>query len=405
VNCRKGDPTYGNVLQLISHGDKFEGKGPIGVSHNGDPIDANTGLGKWNWNGYQHKCAPFCNVQRVGASVRSKVAITSGVTEVVMKPCAHFGSASTVFLFSYQQEACGDPDKPNVVNQCSKGYTANCCIAGNCTINPNGKTGDVCRGVWVMNKEIDIEIPSSIVAGDAANDPANIDFGNMRANSVTAFPWSYKHHTKCAIHDRTNADGTSACEDDHYVRISPAMLQNDGHFHAYKIDWDGKTTVKVFVDDILQQTITDFVPSVDLAAGELPLQLNLASWFPNAWAGSPDFETCVTEIASVKITGSAGPTPPPPTPSAMRVVIHNGAGIDLKVRNKSDQSIICELEADAACTAKDDFIVISKDGTKSGDPFDSWWGDASWKTADVSISVTQDPNAPSYLNYEKLKWQ
>merc|ERR1712046_39787 len=124
VNCRKGDPTYGNVLQLTTHGDRFTGAGPIGVDHDGKPVDASTGNSKWNFPGYQHKCAPHCNVQRVGASVRSKVAITAGVTEVVMKPCSQFGAASTIFPFSYQQEACGDPNKPNVRNQCSKDYTA-----------------------------------------------------------------------------------------------------------------------------------------------------------------------------------------------------------------------------------------------------------------------------------------
>merc|ERR1712216_896676 len=54
VNCRKGDPTYGNVLQLFSHGDRYQGKGPNGVDHDGKPVDASTGNSKWNFPGYQH---------------------------------------------------------------------------------------------------------------------------------------------------------------------------------------------------------------------------------------------------------------------------------------------------------------------------------------------------------------
>jgi len=393
---------YGNVLQLTAHGDRFQGKGPIGVDHSGDPVDPQSGLGKWNWAGYKHSCSPHCNVQRVGASVRSKVAITSGITEVVMKPCPQFGAASTIFLFSYQEEACGDPNKPNVLNQCSGDYTQNCCIDGNCTINPNGKTGDVCRGVWVKNKEIDIELPSADVEGATANDPANIDFGNLRGNSVTAFPWSYKHHTKCGIHDRTNPDGTSACEDDNYVHVKPGMQANDGKFHKYTIDWDGKSTIKISVDDVLQKTITAYVPTVDLAAGEIALQLNLASWFPNAWAGSPDFETCVTEIASISIAGSAGPSPAPTPPEAMNVVVNNNAGIDLRVRSTAEKGYMCELQASSSCTVHEDFTVVSKDGTKAGDPFSSWWGDGSYKTANVAIGVKQDAKSANYLDYTKM---
>jgi beta-glucanase (GH16 family) len=231
------------------------------------------------------------------------VAITSGTVEVVMKPCPSFGVANGIWLFSYQEEACGST--PNIRNNCSAAYTKQCCIDGNCTINPNGKTGDVCRGQWIKNKEIDIELPSSVVNGDKANDPAYISFGNLRANSVQAVPWSYKHHTKCGINDHTNPDGTSSCEDDNYVAVNPATSQNDGKFHTYKIDWDGESTVKVYVDGTLQKTITKYVPSVDLAAGELPLNLNIASWFPNSWAGSPEFSTCVTEVASVMISGVA----------------------------------------------------------------------------------------------------
>lgn len=73
-----------------------------------------------------------------------------------MKPCPMFGTASAAFVYNWTEVTCGSPLKPNVQNKCSPAYTAQCCRDGNCTINPNGKTGDVCRGIWTKNDEIDM---------------------------------------------------------------------------------------------------------------------------------------------------------------------------------------------------------------------------------------------------------
>ena len=84
--------------------------------------------------------------------------------------------------------------------------------------------------------------------------------------------------------------------------------QADNKFHHYRIIWDGIDTVKIYVDYVHHQTITgkQFVPTIDLESGadKKGLQIILASWFPNAWAGSPEFSTCVAEISSVNITGT-----------------------------------------------------------------------------------------------------
>ena len=84
--------------------------------------------------------------------------------------------------------------------------------------------------------------------------------------------------------------------------------QADNKFHHYRIVWDGINSVQIFVDYVHHQTITgsQFVPTVDLQSGadKKGLQIILASWFPNAWAGSPEFSTCVAEISSVNITGT-----------------------------------------------------------------------------------------------------
>lgn len=201
-----------------------------------------------------------------------------------------------MFLYSYDEEHCGDPDKPGIRNTCSPEYTQQCCIDANCTIDPDGKVADVCRGIYIKNKEIDLEIPSSLQKGIGSIDPTLISFNNARMNSVTAVPWSYKHHTKCGI--------VHPCEEDNFVDVG--FNQADGNFHKYEVVWDGVNAVDVFVNNVHIQQITGaaFVPKVDLESGDKALQIMLASWFPNSWAGSPVFSTCVTEIASINITGT-----------------------------------------------------------------------------------------------------
>jgi hypothetical protein len=227
VSCRT-DPALGkNVAVLTSHGDLFSGSSPVGVHHNLSPRAPTDEWVDWKFPGYANTtCSPFCHVRRVGAAIRTTKQFSNGTFEVRMKPCATFGTASAVFLYNYTEEACGDPNVPNVQNQCSPAYTAQCCIAGNCTINPDGKTGDVCRGVWVRNKEVDIELPSSLETDEHSVDPELISFANARFNSITAFPWDYKHHTKCGIHD--------PCEEDNYTPLVGHIKQNDGAYHTYR---------------------------------------------------------------------------------------------------------------------------------------------------------------------------
>lgn len=54
----------------------------------------------------------------------------------------------------------------------------------------------------------------------------------------------------------------------------------------YKFEWVTSTSVNFWVDDKLYKTITGskVVPEFG--------RLVLAAWFPNAWAGTPDFDTC-----------------------------------------------------------------------------------------------------------------
>ena len=71
--------------------------------------------------------------------------------------------------------------------------------------------------------------------------------------------------------------------------------QADGAFHKYRFDWhtgdeNEEARVEFYFDDVLVYTSKEYIPT---NAGRLWLGL----WFPNSWAGTPDFE-----IDSVKIT-------------------------------------------------------------------------------------------------------
>ncbi len=76
--------------------------------------------------------------------------------------------------------------------------------------------------------------------------------------------------------------------------------QADGQFHTYRFDWhtgDKQETKRVdfYFDDKLVYTSTKYIPT---NAGRLWIGL----WFPNSWAGTPDFDTSEFEIDYVKIT-------------------------------------------------------------------------------------------------------
>lgn len=76
--------------------------------------------------------------------------------------------------------------------------------------------------------------------------------------------------------------------------------QVDGAFHKYRFDWhtgdeNEEARVEFYFDDVLVYTSKEYIPT---NAGRLWLGL----WFPNSWAGTPDFETSDFEIDSVKIT-------------------------------------------------------------------------------------------------------
>jgi len=63
-----------------------------------------------------------------------------------------------------------------------------------------------------------------------------------------------------------------------------------------------------YIDGSLQATMIgdQYVPDFG--------SLYMGLWFPNAWAGKPDFDTCEMRVASVKVYAYDAPPGPPPTP-------------------------------------------------------------------------------------------
>lgn len=138
----------------------------------------------------------------------------------------------------------------------------------------------------MQNKEIDFEIPSSLETGPGSVDPSLIKFTNTRMNTVTAFPWEYTFHTEAGV--------DPPYESDNFNNVG--FAQNDGKYHKYRVDWVPSVSAKFYVDDVLHQTVTGAKLVPDFG------HLILSTWFPNAWAGSPEFDTCTMSVDYINIT-------------------------------------------------------------------------------------------------------
>ncbi|MDR0831321.1 MAG: glycoside hydrolase family 16 protein [Bacillales bacterium] len=63
------------------------------------------------------------------------------------------------------------------------------------------------------------------------------------------------------------------------------FVQNDNEYHLYRFDWHtNPQRIDYYVDDILLFTSTAYIP-------QNAAQFWIGHWFPDAWAGTPDFET------------------------------------------------------------------------------------------------------------------
>lgn len=71
-----------------------------------------------------------------------------------------------------------------------------------------------------------------------------------------------------------------------HQKMDTPVLNNDGDFHTYKIEWHTAPTpmIKYYIDGVLYHTATTKIPTLEA-------QFWIGVWFPNKWAGEPNFET------------------------------------------------------------------------------------------------------------------
>jgi len=97
-------------------------------------------------------------------------------------------------------------------------------------------------------------------------------------------------------------------------------------------------------------------------------------------------------------------TPPAPT-TEMHVQLRSKVPQELVVSSRilddSVGSILCRIQPSAACVVTTDFIVETADGKRVGDPFDEWWGDASYRYAQLNLTVFESVSSSTYLDYTK----
>lgn len=192
---------------------------------------------------------------RTGAAIATRKYYSSGSYEVVAKVAPELGACSAMWTFEYEEYYPGSPE-----------YEA------------SGATGQYST----VNHEIDIEFPTN---SSTHSEPS---FKSGRFNTYIA-----ENRHKSNFQDLPYA-------------------VDDGQFHTYRFDWHTGDTaqearVDYYVDDNYICTNTEYVPSN-------ASRFWIGIWFPYAmdsdhdghydtgWAGTPDFDTTVFEIDSVKIT-------------------------------------------------------------------------------------------------------
>jgi hypothetical protein len=196
--------------------------------------------------------SPIGHGRRTGACLVTRDCYASGRYEVRMKTPRNLGVCTALWTFHYLE-----------VGKDHEEYIAN---------EGKGKT-------YVSNHEIDIELP-----GRPGSGHTGIGYGWALFNTWVG-------------------------ERDRDMTFGPTKLPfevNDGKFHTWRFDWhtgdpDGKTgrviepRVDFYLDGRRLRTIKTTIP-VD--AGHFWLGL----WFPNKWAGEPDFETETLEVDWVRVT-------------------------------------------------------------------------------------------------------
>ena len=81
-----------------------------------------------------------------------------------------------------------------------------------------------------------------------------------------------------------------------HVEKTSDFAHNDGEWHLYTFEWHtNPARVDYYIDNVHYYTARSYVPYV---AGAL----NIGNWFPDSWAGVPDFEEDYMQIDYVRYT-------------------------------------------------------------------------------------------------------
>lgn len=198
------------------------------------------------------KVTSITHGRRTGACLVTRECYASGRYEVRMKVPKEVGVCTGLWTFNYRRV---DPNHPEYIANDGKGKS------------------------YISNHEIDIELPGrpGTKTVDIGYDWALLNtWVGERGMDMTACPTKLPFEV------------------------------NDGKFHTWRFDWhtgdpEGKggkvvePRVDFYLDGQLLGTITTTVP-VD--AGQFWMGL----WFPNQWAGEPDFGIETLEIDWVRIT-------------------------------------------------------------------------------------------------------
>ena len=190
---------------------------------------------------------PTDDGKRVGACAVTKDYFASGSYEIRAKVAPSKGVCCTMWTFEYEELYKGDEGAPSYLKD---------------------------DEYFVINHEIDIEMP-----GRPLPEHKNISYEYALCNT-----WIGENEGEYTA--------------SHMKLPAP---QDDGEFHTYRFDWhtgDKAGTniprVEFYFDGVPVVTNYTHVPS---KAG----RLWVGAWFPNGWAGDPEFETDVFQVDYVKI--------------------------------------------------------------------------------------------------------
>lgn len=193
---------------------------------------------------------------RTGAAIATRDYYASGSYEVVAKVAPELGACSAIWTFQYEEYARG-----------TDGYN---------------QYPDQTGAYAIVNHEIDIELPT-----------ANADFDTPTFQAARFNTYEMENRSNC-----------------HFQTLPEAV--DDGQWHTYRFDWhtgdeEEEPRVDFYIDGVKLYTSYERIPTN-------ASRLWLGIWFPatidsdndgiidSGWAGTPNFDTAVFEIDSVKIT-------------------------------------------------------------------------------------------------------